>query len=93
MKKVISVAAGLLFLSSSMAFAASNVKGVVVNKSNVKDAANVAVGLGNTANMGSIQLKNANVKGVVVNKSNVQDAANVAVGLGNTANMGSVVVE
>ncbi|MCK5323340.1 MAG: hypothetical protein KAJ45_04305, partial [Desulfobulbaceae bacterium] len=71
----------------------SNIKGVVVNKSNVQGAANVAVGVGNTANMGSIQLKNANVKGVVVNKSNVQGAANVAVGVGNKANMGSIVVE
>ena len=32
----------------------ANVKGVVVNKSNVQDAANVAVGIGNKANMGSI---------------------------------------
>ncbi len=68
-------------------------KGVVVNKSNVQEAANVAVGVGNTANMGSIQLKDTNVEGVVVNKSNVKDAANVAVGVGNKANMGSIVVE
>ena len=93
MKKVISVAVGLLFLSSSMVFAEFDVKGVVVDKSDVQDAANVAVDVDTTADMGSIEMKDVNVKDVVVDKSDVQDAANVAVDVDTTANTGSVVVE
>jgi len=65
----------------------------VSNKSNVKGSANVAIGKGSTANMGSVQIKNSRVKGVISNKSNVKGSANVAIGKGSTANMGSVAIE
>jgi hypothetical protein len=71
----------------------SSVRGKVINKSNVKNAANVAIGKGATANMGSITMNKSSVKGKVINKSNVKNAANVAIGKGSEANMGSVVME
>ena len=93
MKKTICLALGILLVSGSVAFAESKVKGVVVNKSNVKGAANVAIGKGNEANMGSLGIEDSTVKGVVVNKSNVKGAANVAIGKNNTANMGSTQIQ
>ncbi|MDP3285493.1 MAG: hypothetical protein Q8M56_13770, partial [Desulfobacterales bacterium] len=89
MKKVLLVI-GVLLICVSMAYAGSDVKGAIINKSDVKNAANVAMGQGAKANMGTVALKDSTVKGAVINKSNVQNAANVAMGQGATAQMGSV---
>lgn len=93
MKKILVLVVLSLFLITSAAFAGSDIKGAVVNESDVKGGANVAVGKDNKANMGSVNIKNSKVKGAVVNKSNVKGGANVAVGKGNEANMGSVNVK
>ncbi|MCK5403888.1 MAG: hypothetical protein KAI75_01625, partial [Desulfobulbaceae bacterium] len=64
MKKVISLTIGLMLAGAVSAYAASDVKGVVVNKSDVKGSANVAAGIGNKAQMGTIGIEGSRVKGV-----------------------------
>jgi hypothetical protein len=73
----------------------SKIDGKVTNTSTVKQAANIAIGENNTANMGSVNLKNATVgkTGVITNTSDVKQAANIAIGKGNEASMGSISVE
>ena len=90
MKKIAIIAVAIVFVFTGLAMAQSNVKGAVINTSNVKDSANVSVGVDNKANLGTTRIESSNVKGAVINTSNVKGSANVAAGVGNTANMGSV---
>lgn len=92
MKKALLVI-GVLLISGSVAYAGSDVKGAIINKSDVKGAANVAMGQGATADMGTVKMKDSSLKGAIINKSSVKGAANVAMGQGSKANMGSVVLE
>ena len=55
-KKALMIVA-ILLASVSITAAQSTVKGVIVNKSNVKNAANIAAGPGSEANMGSVVVK------------------------------------
>ena len=59
MKKVIFCLISLTFILNGMAFAGSQIKGAIINKSNVKNAANIAIGKGNKASIGSIGIKNS----------------------------------
>ena len=56
-KKVLVLVCIGMFLTAAMAFAGSDIKGAVINKSDVKGAANIAIGKGNEANMGSVNIK------------------------------------
>ncbi|KJR97330.1 MAG: hypothetical protein VR65_24640 [Desulfobulbaceae bacterium BRH_c16a] len=73
----------------------AKIDGKVSNKSTVKQAANIAIGENNTANMGSVNIKGGVVgkTGVITNTSDVKQAANIAIGKGNEASMGSVQVQ
>jgi hypothetical protein len=66
---------------------------VIVNEATIVNSVNLAVGKDNTAQMGSVRIKESEVKGTVVNQANIKDSANAAIGNGNTAIMGSVNVE
>ena len=79
-----------VFLTAATAFAGSDIKGAVINKSDVKGSANIAIGEGNKAKMGSVGIEGSKVQGAVINKSDVKGSANIAIGKGNEANMGSV---
>ena len=79
--------------SASAVMAETAVKGTVTNKSNVEKSANMALGEGATANMGSVTLQNSKVDGTITNQANVKQSANMALGKGAEANMGSVVAE
>ena len=68
MKKVFLVM-GVLLICVSMAYAGSEIKGAVINQSDVKNAANVAMGKDATAQMGTVAIKDSKVKGAVINKS------------------------
>ena len=92
MRKIF-IALMILLLGTSVAFAQSKVSGKVINKSKVDKSANVAIGKGATANMGSVTMKNSQVSGKVINDSKVDKSANVAIGKGSEANMGSVTME
>jgi hypothetical protein len=93
-KVVIAVTAVSLALGfSSLSLAASDIQGDLSNKATVKESANVAIGKGSTANMGSMAVKNSNVKGTVTNKANIEKSANVAIGENVTANMGAVTMQ
>lgn len=95
-KRVLVTALGMaMVMGVGSAWAASKIDGKITNKSTVKQAANIAIGENNTANMGTINLKNATVgkSGVITNKSTVKQAANIAIGKGNEASMGSIQVE
>ncbi len=59
----------------------------------MKNAANIAIGKGNVANMGSVNVEDSKVTGAIINSSNVKNAANIAIGKDNTANMGSVDIQ
>ena len=93
MKKIAGLTIGLMLVSAGAALAASDVTGAVINQSNNQGAANVAIGVGNEANLGTVGIQNSQVKGAVINQSNNQGAANVAIGVGNEANMGSTVIK
>ena len=93
-KAVIAVAAISLVMGfSSVSFGKSEISGKVMNKAKVDKSANVAIGKGATANMGSVTIKNANIKGMISNNADVSKSANVAIGQGSEASMGSVTVE
>ena len=66
---------------------------VIINKSKIKNSANIAVGANSTANMGSIVIKDSEVDGTVINKAGIKDSANVASGAYNDANMGTIVID
>ncbi len=80
-------------MCTGVAFGKSKVSGAVINKSKVKNSANIAVGEDSTANMGSTVIEDSDIKGAVINKSKVKNSANIAVGEDSTANMGSTVIE
>ena len=91
---------GLTVATGAMAAGSKIQQSVIVNKSNVKNSANIAKGAflgGATANQGSVQIKGSTVKqSVVVNKSNVKNSANIAIGgfLGGAdANQGSIQIK
>ncbi|MBW2349263.1 MAG: hypothetical protein JRF59_15735, partial [Deltaproteobacteria bacterium] len=65
MKKVIALVVGMLFVCTSVALAGTAMKGKVVNVTRGKNVKNVAVGVGNKANLGSIKMKNVAMKGKV----------------------------
>lgn len=90
-KKIVVIACSIsMFLAAVIVSAESDIKGAVINKSDVKGSANIGIGEGNKANMGAVNIKDSKVKGAVINKSDVKDSANIAIGKGNEANMGSV---
>ncbi|MDP3286493.1 MAG: hypothetical protein Q8M56_18845, partial [Desulfobacterales bacterium] len=92
-QKTVFKAMTCLLLSSTLAFAGSDIKGAVINTSNTKNKVNVAVGSNSTANLDSVNIKNSSVTGAVVNTPAGQTSANVAVGSGNKANLSSVNME
>ena len=57
MKKQVAIVAGMFVLAGSAAFAASDIQGALINQSNAQGAANIAIGKGNEANMGSVNVK------------------------------------
>ena len=78
--KMILVLAALL-VSSSTAFAASDVKGTVSNKADVAGTTNVAMGIANEARVGSVGIEDSKVKGTVSNQANIKGSTNVAMAL------------
>ena len=92
-KKIIVLVGIGIFFTVAMAFAGSDIKGAVINKSDNKGSANIAIGEGNKANMGSTDIENSKVKGAIINQSDNKGSANIAIGKGNEANMGSVNVK
>ena len=90
----LAVAATLAF--STLAFGAgSEVKeSAIINAANVTNAANLAIGKGSEANLGTVKIEGSKVeKSAVINASNVTNAANLAIGKDSEANMGSVVIK
>ena len=84
-----------LFALSSLAFAGSEVKdSTITNLSNVNQSANLAIGKGAEANMGTVKIQDSKVeKSKITNLSNVNQSANLAIGEKAEANMGSVVIK
>jgi hypothetical protein len=81
---------------SSFAFGAgSEIKeSAIINAANVTNAANLAIGKGAEANLGTVKIEGSKVeKSAVINASNVSNAANLAIGEKAEANMGSVVIK
>ena len=64
--KTIFAAMICLLFSSTAALAGSDIKGAVINTSNTKTKANVAVGSNSAANLDSVNIKNSSVTGAVV---------------------------
>ncbi|HBG20713.1 MAG TPA: hypothetical protein DDY32_15955, partial [Desulfobulbaceae bacterium] len=60
----------------------AKVDGKLTNDSKVEQAANIAIGENNKANMGSVNMQGGSIgkTGVVTNKSDVKQAANIAIG-------------
>ena len=65
----------------------------IINEATITNSVNVATGKNNSAQMGSIKIKNSEVKGTVVNKAKIKDSANVSSGTNNKALMGTVDIE
>ena len=65
----------------------------ILNQATIGNSVNMAVGTGNTAQMGSIRIESSEVKGTVVNQATIDNSANVSVGIGNKASMGSTNIE
>ena len=84
-----------LFALSAVAFAGSEVKdSTITNLSNVNQSANLAIGKGAEANMGTVKIQDSKVeKSKITNLSNVNQSANLAIGEKAEANMGSVVIK
>ena len=84
-----------LFAFASAAFAGSEVKdSTITNLSNVNQSANLAIGKGAEANMGTVKIQDSKVeKSKITNLSNVNQSANLAIGEKAEANMGSVVIK
>ncbi len=90
--------AAVITLASVLSFnalAESKVnKSIVINKSNNKGNATIAIGKDNMASTGSVNIKDSKVnKSIVINKSNNKGNATIAIGEGNTASTGSVTIE
>jgi len=62
---------------------------VIVNQSDNRGAANIAVGAGNRANLGSVAVEQSRLKGPVINQTDNRNAVNAAIGTGNAANLGA----
>jgi hypothetical protein len=88
-------AAGLFAVSTLVLAAGSEVKeSAIINAANVTNAANLAIGKGSEANLGTVKIEGSKVeKSAVINASNVSNAANLAIGKDSEANMGSVVIK
>jgi len=68
-------------------------KSIILNKSVNKGNAAIAIGKGNSANVGSVALKDSKVsKSIILNKSVNKGNAAIAIGKGNAANVGSVAI-
>jgi hypothetical protein len=96
MKSYSVLAAAVTVAFSSLAFGAgSQVKeSAIINAANVSNAANLAIGKGAEANLGTVKIEGSKVeKSAVINASNVSNAANLAIGEKAEANMGSVVIK
>ncbi len=65
----------------------------IINKSKIKNLANIAVGTNSAANMGSITFKDSEVNSTLINWGEIEDSANVASGADNDANMGTIVID
>ncbi len=96
MKKflVAGIGAVVVLVSTSVMAESKVEKSIVINKSNNKGNATIAVGKDNMASTGSVNIKDSEVKkSIVINKSNNKGNATIAVGEGNTATTGSVTIE
>ncbi len=71
----------------------SEVKGVVIKRSDIRQSSNVAAGKDTVSNMGSIVIKDSKVTGSVITESEVKQSANVAAGDNSEASTGSVVIK
>jgi hypothetical protein len=80
---------------SSLAFAGSDIKDSrITNQATVVGSQNMAIGLGNEANQGTVKIEDSKVKGsTITNQATVVGSQNMAIGLGNEANQASVVVK
>lgn len=65
----------------------------IINQSDNRGATNIAVGKGNNANLGTVDVQASVLKGSVINQADNRGAVNMAVGAGNTANLGSIDVQ
>jgi len=93
MKTLTSVAVfAIASVLSFNAMAESKVnKSIILNKSLNKGNAAIAIGKGNSANVGSVSVKGSKVnKSIILNKSLNKGNAAIAIGKGNAANVGSV---
>jgi hypothetical protein len=91
----VALAAGFVAFSSLALAAGSEIKeSAIINAANVTNAANLAIGKGAEANLGTVKIEGSKVeKSAVINASNVSNAANLAIGEKAEANMGSVVIK
>lgn len=80
-------------VDESSAGATSEITGTVVNRATIRNSANIAVGKGNRAAMGSIVIKNSQVEGSITNEAEISDSVNISAGSGNEATMGAITVE
>lgn len=71
----------------------SSVSGAVINRTEIRNSANMAVGRRNSASLGSIQIKDSTVDGTVANQAEISGSDNIAVGSGNEAATGSIIIE
>ncbi len=93
-------ATSLVFIASAMtltslAFAGSEIKdATITNISNASLSANLAIGKGAQANLGSVNIENSKVEGSkVTNLNSALFTPNLAIGQGAEANSGSTVIK
>lgn len=71
----------------------STIDGTVINRTEISNSTNIAVGRDNQASMGSVVIKNSRINGTVINDAKISNASNVASGSNNEAIMGSIEIE
>ena len=65
----------------------------IINQATITNSVNIAIGKNNSAQMGSIRIKDSEVNGTVVNQAEISDSANISSGSNNSATMGSIDAE
>ncbi len=65
----------------------------IINKLSGSNLANIAIGLGSEANLGTVKIKGSNIKGAIINDASGSNMTNIAEGTDSKANLGSVTVE